>query len=110
MARVGTTRWDVTDHLAGQADRLAYLDAALETGEASVIAAALGDVARAAGMARVAADARLGRESLYKALSADGNPELATVLRVMRALGFKLRVDVDPAAARAGASTAVPTR
>lgn len=68
----------------------AYLAAAFEDGDPSVITAALGDIARAKGMTQVARKAGLGRESLYKALSPNGNPELATVLRVIEALGLKL--------------------
>jgi probable addiction module antidote protein len=70
---------------------MAYIEAALEDGDAAVIAAALGDVARARGMSEVARKAGLGRESLYKALSPGGNPEFSTVLRVLKALGLRLR-------------------
>ncbi len=87
---VKTLRWDVAQHLRGEEDIVAYLEAALEDGDAGVIAAALGDIARARGMAQIARDTGLGRESLYKALSSDGNPELATVLKVVRALGLRL--------------------
>ncbi len=69
---------------------IAYLEAAFEDGDSGVVAAALGDIARAKGMTRVARQAGLGRESLYKALSAGGNPELETFLRVVRALGIEL--------------------
>lgn len=69
----------------------AYLEAALDEGDATVVAAALGDIARAKGMTRIARATGLGRESLYKSLSATGNPELATVLRVVAALGLELR-------------------
>ena len=69
---------------------VAYVEAAFDEGDPRLIAAALGDIARAKGMTMVAADAGLGRESLYKALSPDGNPEFATVLKVMRALGQRL--------------------
>ena len=68
---------------------VAYLDAALEEGDASLIAAALGDIARAKGMSQIAKDTGLGRESLYKTLSPTGNPEFATVLKVMGALGLQ---------------------
>jgi probable addiction module antidote protein len=68
----------------------AYLEAALQDGDAALVAAALGDMARAKGMTEIARETGLGRESLYKALSADGNPGLATVLRVVRALGLQL--------------------
>lgn len=90
MGTTRTTRWDAADYLTDEAAMIGYLEAALEDGEARVIAAALGDIARAKGMTEVARKAGLGRESLYKALSPDGNPELATVLRVINALGLKL--------------------
>jgi probable addiction module antidote protein len=61
-----------------------------------VVAAALGDIARAKGMTQVARDTGLGRESLYKALSPDGNPELATLLKVVAALGLQLRAAPRP--------------
>lgn len=67
-----------------------YISAALETGDHAFIADSLGMVARAKGMAKVARQAGLGRESLYKALSAEGNPEFATVLKVVEALGLRL--------------------
>lgn len=89
--RTRTRTWDPARHLTSNADAIAYLEAALDDGDASVIAAALGDVARARGMAAVARRAGLGRESLYKSLSPGGNPEFATVLRVIQALGLRLR-------------------
>lgn len=91
MPKTRTTRWDPVANLRTEAQRAAYLEAALEDGDPGVVAAALGDIARAKGMTEVARDAGMGRESLYKALSADGNPELATVLKVVRALGLELR-------------------
>jgi len=92
MATTRTRPWDAADHLESDEDIVAYLEAAFEDGDPALIAAALGDIARARGMTKVAADAGLGRESLYKALSPNGNPELATVLKVMQALGLGLRV------------------
>jgi probable addiction module antidote protein len=89
MAKTQTKTWDITDHLKTEADMVAYLDAALEEGDASLIAAALGDIARAKGMSQIAKDTGLGRESLYKTLSPTGNPEFATVLKVMGALGLQ---------------------
>jgi probable addiction module antidote protein len=86
-----TKRWDAAAYLDSEEDMAAYLAAAFEDGDPAVVTAALGDIARAKGMARVARKAGLGRESLYKALSPSGNPEWATVLRVLGALGFKLR-------------------
>jgi probable addiction module antidote protein len=72
-----------------------YLDAALETGDAAFIARSLGVIARARGMTDVARETGLGRESLYKALGDNGNPELSTVLRVMKALGLRLSAVPD---------------
>ena len=85
-----TQRWDAADHLETEEDQLLYLEAAFEEGDAALIAAALGDIARARGMTEVARTAGLGRESLYKALSIDGNPHLDTILKVMNALGLRL--------------------
>ena len=68
----------------------AYLEAALQEGDSALIAAALGDIARAKGMTQIARDAGLGRESLYMALSAEGNPEFSTIMKVVAALGLQL--------------------
>ena len=87
-----TTAWNVADHLKTKESREAYLNAAFEDGDASVIAAALGDIAKAEGMSKVAKRTGLGRESLYKALSPDGNPALSTILKVVRAFELNLRV------------------
>lgn len=85
-----TTTWDASDHLDTTEAMAAYLEAALEDGDASMISAALGDIARSKGMSQIAELTGLGRESLYKSLSADGNPEFSTVLKVVNALGLKL--------------------
>jgi probable addiction module antidote protein len=77
----------------------AYLEAALQEGDAALIAAALGDIARAKGMSQIARDAGLGRESLYKALSAEGNPEFATIMKVISALGLQLHASPSRTAA-----------
>ena len=90
MTKTKTTRWDPADHLETIDDIVAYLEAALEHGDPALVAAALGDIARAKGMTQVAKDAGLGRESLYKALSPAGNPEFATILKVVSALGLQL--------------------
>jgi probable addiction module antidote protein len=90
MAKTRTRPWDAAEHLDTEEDMAAYLEAALEDGDAALVAAALGDIARAKGMAQIAHDTGLGRESLYKALSPEGNPEFATVLKVVRALGLQL--------------------
>lgn len=84
-------KWDVASSLVTQEDVIAYLDAAFEDGDPALIAAAIGDIARAIGMTQVSVDANLGRESLYKALSKTGNPEFATVVKVLGALGYRLQ-------------------
>ena len=90
MAEIETMKWDAADHLNNSKDYAAYLNATFEIGAPDLVMAALGDIARAKGMTQVARDTGLGRESLYKALSADGNPEFSTVLKVVAALGLKL--------------------
>ena len=91
MGKTQTRPWDPAEHLETEDDMAAYLNVALEEGDLSLIMATLGDIARARRMATVAEEAGLGRESLYKSLSANGNPEFATVLKVVRALGLQLR-------------------
>ena len=90
-----TTPYDVAEHLRTPEEMAAYLDAWLEEApeDAPGIARALGDIARAKGMAQVAKDAGLSRESLYRALSVHGNPSFATVLKVARALGVRLNAN-----------------
>lgn len=92
MAKTKTRLWDAADHLETDEDMAAYLDAALEDGDPALIFAVLGDIARAKGMTGIARNAGLGRESLYQALSPDGNPGFATVLKVVRKLGLQLHV------------------
>ena len=90
MAKTKTRAWDAADYLTSDEDMAAYLEAALEEGDAALFMAALGDIARAKGMTEIARATGLGRESLYKALSPEGNPEFATVLKVVQSLGLKL--------------------
>ncbi len=93
--KLATTPYDVSEHLRTPAEMAAYLDAWLEEApdDAASIAKALGDIARAKGMTQVAKAAGLSRESLYRALSGEGNPSFATVLKVARALGVKLHAE-----------------
>ena len=93
MPTIRTTPWDAADHLNTVEDIVAYLEAALEDGDPQLVSAALGDIARSAGMTKVASASGLGRESLYKALSSQGNPAFATVLRVIQSLGLQLSVE-----------------
>ena len=98
MARTQTHPWDPAEHLETEEDMAAYLNVALEEGDLGLIMATLGDIARARRIAVVADEAGLGRESLYKSLSANGNPEFATVLKVMSALGLRLQATAVPGA------------
>lgn len=92
--KVSFSPWDPADHMRSEEDIIAYLQACLEEApdDATFLAAALGDVARARGMMQLARDTGLSREGLYKALSSDGNPSLETVLKVLRALGLRMTV------------------
>lgn len=86
------TRWDAADYLDTEEDMALYLDACLDEdpGDGSLVRAALNDIARARGMTQLARDTGLTREGLYKALSASGNPEFSTMLKVIKALKIKL--------------------
>lgn len=85
-------KWDVVDHLGNEEEIALYLEACFEEdpGDGSLIRAALGDIARARGMAQLARDTGLSREGLYKALAPGGNPEFSTVVKVINALGLRL--------------------
>ncbi|MBW2677475.1 MAG: putative addiction module antidote protein [Deltaproteobacteria bacterium] len=95
MAKTITSQYDVAEHLRTPVEMAAYLEACFEEadGDAAFIAKALGDIARAKGMSEVARDAGLSRESLYKALSGERNPNFDTILKVIMALGLKLHAE-----------------
>ncbi len=92
IKKTQTTRYDVAEHLRTPEEMAAYFEASMEEacGDAAFVAKALGDIARAKGMAQVARDAGLSRESLYKALSGDRSPTFDTILKVVDALGLRL--------------------
>ena len=90
MANTETLPWRTEDHLRTAEDIAAYLQAVFEDGDPQLVSHALGVVARSEGMAEIARRAGLGRQSLYKALSPEGRPEFATILKVVRALGLRL--------------------
>ena len=98
MTKTATSPYDVAEHLRTREEMAAYLEASIEEagGDAAFVAKALGDIARARGMAQVASDAGLSRESLYKALSGERNPTFDTVLKVVGALGLKFRAEASP--------------
>jgi probable addiction module antidote protein len=90
MKKKTTRMWDAVEYLKTEEDMVAYLEAALEENDPTLVSAALGDIAKAKGMTDIAKKTGLGRESLYKALSQEGNPEFSTVMKVISALGLKL--------------------
>src|SRR6266852_9089256 len=87
-----TSSYDSAEYLDSIDAINAYMEEAMETDDPAFIAKALGTVARARGMSRIAKKSGLSRESLYKALSPEGNPEFGTVIRVMQALGLKFSI------------------
>ncbi|MCY3877236.1 MAG: putative addiction module antidote protein [Rhodobacteraceae bacterium] len=91
------TRWDAVKHLRSREDMRLYLEACAEEdpGDGSLIRAALNDIARAGNMSGLAREAGMTREGLYKALSENGNPTFATVMRITRALGMQVRITVQ---------------
>jgi len=95
MAKTKTTPLDVADHLRTPTEMALHLEAAIaeSDGDAAAIARALGDCARAKGMSQVARDAGLSRESLYKWAAGERSPDFRTILRVVKALGLRLRVE-----------------
>jgi probable addiction module antidote protein len=90
--KLGVRRFDAAEYLRDEADIAAYLEAAAAEEDSRVLAAALGDVARARGMAQIARKTGMTREALYRSLSSEGNPELATLSKVLRALGMRLAI------------------
>lgn len=86
------SRWDAADDLKTEEDIVLYFEACIEDdpGDGSLIRAALGDISRARGMTQLARDTGLSRDGLYTALSSEGNPSFATILKVTHALGLKL--------------------
>ncbi len=93
MAKSKTKKYDAAEYLETEEDMAAYLQAAFEDGDPALVIHSLGNIARARGMSQIARDTGLRRESLYKALSPEGNPEFATVLKVVQALGIKLNAE-----------------
>ena len=100
MKKVKLRKWDSAEHLKTDEDMVRYLEVCLDEAgdDAAFIAKALGTIARAKGMTQLANETGLGRESLYKALSGEGNPSFATILKVVSALGIKLHAEKAPVA------------
>lgn len=89
---VTITTWYASDYLETEEDVVAYLNAALEDPDSAILQAALGDVAKSRGMTAIARQAGVGRESLYKSLSEDGNPSWQTIIKILDALGLRLQI------------------
>lgn len=87
-----TMKWDMADDIKTPEDVRDYLNAALEENDMDLTLAVIGDLARSEGMAKIAKNTGMGRESLYKSLSVGGNPSFATILKVLSAMGYKLQV------------------
>lgn len=98
MSKIALRKWDSAEHLDSPQAIADYFDACLQEGggDPAFIARALGHIARAKGMSEVAQRTGLGRESLYKALSGEGNPSFGTILKVMQAVGLRLHATVAP--------------
>lgn len=92
MDAVKFSRYDTADYLKTEEEIAAYLDAIMEDGDPALVAAALGDVARARNISKLARDVGMSREGIYGALSGEGNPSFATVMKIAGALGFRLSI------------------
>ena len=87
-----TTVWDMAEHINTKEDVIGYLEAALEENDTEFLFEVIGDIARSKGMAQIAKELNLARESLYRSLSQDGNPSFNTIVKVLDNLGFQLSV------------------
>jgi probable addiction module antidote protein len=92
MEKITFEKWDLADHINTKEDVEGILEAALEENDPALLVAVIGDIARSKGMAQIAKDLNLARESLYRSLSHDGNPSFSTVVNVLDNLGFQLSV------------------
>ncbi|MEQ1651920.1 MAG: addiction module antidote protein [Hyphomicrobium sp.] len=110
MSKTATAPFDTADYLETPADIAAYLQVSFEDADKRVIAEAIGAVARAHGMSDIARTTGMSRESLYKALSADGNPSFATVVSVLSSLGLRLNVETAKRSRKVPAKTASSKR
>ena len=90
------TKFDVVDYLDSEEAIVAYLSAIMEEGDPDLLVAALGDIARARGMTKLAEDSGLNRDSLYKALRPGAKPRFDTVFRIMKALNIKMQATAQP--------------
>jgi len=92
MKKEKTTVWDMAEHINTKEDIVAYLETALEENDTALLLAVIGDIARSKGMAQIAKDLNLARESLYRSLAPEGNPSFSTVVNVLDNLGYQLSI------------------
>ena len=92
MEKIKTTVWDMADHINTKEDVIGVLEAALEENDTALLLSVIGDIARSKGMAQIARELNLARESLYRSLAQDGNPSFNTVVKVLDNLGYQLSV------------------
>ena len=92
MKTVKTSVWDPAEYLKTDEEITAYLSDVFSTNDSRLIVAAIGDVARARGMSKIADDISCGRESLYKSLSQDGNPSFETIVKVLSSIGYEIKL------------------
>lgn len=98
-AIINVSKFDASEYIESEEDAIAYLNAAAETGDPSLLQAAIGDIAKARGMGQIAKKAGVGRESLYKSLDKEGNPSFRTIVKVVNALGGRLVIEPAPVTA-----------
>jgi probable addiction module antidote protein len=92
MEKIKTTVWDMADHINTKEDVIGILEAALEENDTAFLLSVIGDIARSKGMAQIARELNLARESLYRSLAQDGNPSFNTIVKVLDNLGYQLSV------------------
>jgi probable addiction module antidote protein len=92
MKMLKTTKWDPAKYINSKEDVLAYLEAALEENDTELLLSVIGDIARSKGMAQIARELNVARESLYRSLSPEGNPSFSTVMKVLDILGFQIQL------------------
>ena len=92
MGKVKTTVWDMADHINTKEDVIGVLEAALEENDTALLFTIIGDIARSKGMAQIAKELNLARESLYRSLAQNGNPSFDTIVKVLDNLGYQLSI------------------
>jgi len=90
--KITFSKWDLADHINTKEDVAGILEAALEEKDTPLLLAVLGDIARSKGMAQIASELKLARESLYRSLSQDGNPSFNMIVNVLDKLGYQLSI------------------